>query len=62
MHHSQLHTYGGVTREHLSFLGVGTMFKKVVPVTKYTSLEETVTTGEMMGKKLKDILPTLLER
>lgn len=44
------------------FSGVGTMFKKVVPVKRYSSLDDVVQIGDKQGKKLSSILPALVER
>ena len=38
------------------------MFKKVVPVKRYSSLEDVVQVGDKKGKKLSSILPALVER
>lgn len=38
------------------------MFKKVVPVKKYTSLDAYVPVGKSGRKQLKTVLPDLLER
>lgn len=52
---------GDVLSELLTQRGVGTMFKKVVPVMKYTSLDEMVNLNGT-SKKLKDVLVDLLNR
>ena len=44
------------------FSGVGTMFKKVVPVKRYSSLDDVVQIGDKQGKKQSSILPALVER
>ena len=41
--------------------GVGTMFKKVVPVQKYSCLDEYVSIGEVK-QQLANVLPSLVER
>lgn len=53
-----------VLSELLTQRGVGTMFKKVAPVTRYTSLNDIVVLGERdsTGVTVQQVLPDLLHK